>query len=53
VEGSVTDVEEPEMVTVRLPKAHWNQIVSDIEDMLGTGDHSEIEILSQIEVEED
>jgi hypothetical protein len=50
----MSNVEEAEqMVTVRLPKSHWNQIVSDIEDMCGTGDHSEIEILSQIEVEED
>lgn len=40
------------MVTVRLPRSHWSQIVSDIENMCGT-DSSEIEILSQAQVVED
>lgn len=38
------------LVTVTLPLSHWQQIVSDIENMCGTGDHSEIEILSQFTV---
>jgi len=38
---------------LRLPASHWRQIESDIEDMCSTGDHSEIEILSQVEVVED
>jgi hypothetical protein len=38
------------LVTVTMPLSHWRQIVSDIENMCGTGDHSEIEILSQFEV---
>lgn len=40
------------LVTVTLPLSHWQQIVSDIENMCGTGDHSEIEILSQFVVTE-
>ena len=38
------------LVSVTLPISHWRQIVSDIESMCGTGDHSEIEILSQFTV---
>jgi hypothetical protein len=40
------------MVTVRLPRSHWSQIESDIENMCGT-DSSEIEVLSQAQVVED
>lgn len=40
------------LVTVTLPLSHWQQIVSDIENMCGTGDHAEIEILSRFTVTE-
>lgn len=36
-----------EIVTIRLPLDHWEQIVSDIEDMCGSSD--DIEILSKVE----
>lgn len=36
-------------VTIRLPMADWDQIVSDIENMCGTG-ADQIEILSSVEV---
>jgi hypothetical protein len=45
-------VSDERMVTVRLPRSHWSQIVSDIENMCGT-DSSEVEILSQAQVTED
>jgi hypothetical protein len=45
-------VSDEQMVTVRLPRSHWRQIESDIENMCGT-DSSEIEILSQAQVTED
>lgn len=45
--------EDPDrIVTVKLPLSHWMQLVRDTEDRCGTGDHSEIEILSQFEVSE-
>jgi hypothetical protein len=37
------------MVTVRLPLSHWNQIVSDLENMCGTS-AEDIEILQQAEI---
>lgn len=42
---------EEQMITIRLPKADWYQIVSDIENMCGTG-YENIEILSSVEVVE-
>ena len=39
------------MVTVRLPLSHWNQIVSDIENMCGTSSEH-IEILQDVTVQE-
>lgn len=42
------DVPDP-VVTIRLPQAHWRQIVSDIQGMCGCG-RGEIEILSSVEV---
>ena len=35
-------------VTLRMPEAHWDQIVDDIENMCGGSD--EIEILSDVTV---
>lgn len=50
----LTDQPSEPMVTVRLPRSHWKQIVRDIEDLCGIDmDSGEIEILSQVEVEED
>lgn len=46
-------MDEVEMITIRLPSSHWRQIESDIEQMCGTGDHDEIEILSQVEIVEE
>jgi hypothetical protein len=37
------------MVTVRMPLSHWNQIVSDIENMCGESAEN-IEILQQAEI---
>lgn len=36
-------------ITIRLPKSHWRQIVSDLENMCGCGE-DEIEILQDVEV---
>lgn len=36
-------------VNVRIPKSHWSQIVSDLEDMCGCSE-DEIEILAEAEV---
>jgi len=36
------------LVTVRLPRSSWNQIVDDIENMCGM-DAEDIEILSEVE----
>jgi hypothetical protein len=37
-------------ITITLPRSHWRQIESDIENMCGTGDHSQIEILSKVRI---
>jgi hypothetical protein len=42
---------EEEMVTVRLPRSHWRQIVDDIENMCGTSAHK-IEILRKAKIVE-
>lgn len=47
-----TDSTDPDVVWVRLPRADWRQIVSDIENMCGTS-ASEIEILQSAAVSED
>jgi hypothetical protein len=41
---------EDPMLTIRIPRSSWNQIVDDICNMCGTGDLSEIEILSDFEI---
>lgn len=38
-----------EKITIRLPRSHWSQIVSDLENMCGTGEE-DIEILQQVEI---
>jgi hypothetical protein len=40
--------ENPEYITIRLPKSHWLQIVDDLENMCGTT-ASNIEILANVE----
>lgn len=40
----------PELVTIRLPKSHWQQIVDDIENMCGTT-AANIEILQHVHTE--
>lgn len=47
-QGDGTDSGE-DLVTVRLPRAHWQQIVDDIENMCGTS-AEDIEILSSVEI---
>lgn len=37
------------LVTIQLPKAHWNQIVDDIENMCGQS-WEDIEILASVKV---
>lgn len=39
-------------VNVRIPKSHWSQIVSDLEDMCGCS-QDEIEILAEAVVTDD
>lgn len=41
-----------ELITIRLPLAHWHQIVDDIENMCGTSSE-DIEILQEVEVLDD
>jgi hypothetical protein len=40
----------PDILTIRIPRADWVQIVSDIENMCGCG-RDEIEILQSVEVD--
>lgn len=40
---------DDQLITVVLPRSHWNQIVDDIENMCGTA-AEEIEILASAEV---
>jgi hypothetical protein len=40
---------DSELITVVIPRADWNQIVSDIENMCGCSE-SEIEILQNYEI---
>ena len=41
------------MLTIRIPRSSWNQIVDDICNMCGTGDLSQIEMLSDFEIVEE
>lgn len=40
---------DEDLITIRLPRSHWSQIVDDIENMCGMSE-DEIEILRSVEI---
>lgn len=47
MEESLMGSPEEDLITIRMPRSHWAQIVGDIENMCGTSS-DEIEILADV-----